>query len=110
MINSQINHLTEDCTHASDDNFYKHQIITAQNFGKGSWFCQYYSGGLNYQIEHHLFPFVNHCHLPYLAPEVKKICLKHGVPYHEASGYVDALKRHLAHTKKMGEAPHKNHC
>ncbi len=66
MVNSQINHLTEECSNASDTNFLKHQVITAQNFGCDSLFCMLFSGGLNYQIEHHLFPFVNHCHLPFL--------------------------------------------
>ena len=66
MVNSQINHLTEECSNASDTNFLKHQVITAQNFGCDSLFCMLFSGGLNFQIEHHLFPFVNHCHLPFL--------------------------------------------
>lgn len=66
MVNSQVNHLNEDCSNASDVNFLKHQVMTAQNFGCESLFCTIFSGGLNYQIEHHLFPFVNHCHLPAL--------------------------------------------
>lgn len=66
MLNSQINHLTLECSNASDTNFLKHQVITAQNFGCDSLFCIIFSGGLNYQIEHHLFPFLNHCHLPAL--------------------------------------------
>lgn len=105
MLNSQINHLVDGCSHASDPNFLKHQVKTAQNFGRGSIFCYIYSGGLNYQIEHHLFPFVNHCHLPMLAPAVKEICAKHNVPYNEASGYVDAFKKHILHTSKMGVNP-----
>ena len=32
-----------------------------------------------------LFPFVNHCHLPFLAPGVKEICRKHGADYNEVS-------------------------
>jgi len=102
MLNTQINHLIDSCTNASDDsNFYKHQVVTSQNFGNGSLFCYYMSGGLNYQIEHHLFPNVNHCHLPELSKGVKRICEKHGVPYHHATGYRDALDRHLAHTVDM---------
>ena len=107
MINSQINHLTEECTSPgntlSETNFWKHQVVTAQNFGVSSSFCGIFSGHLNHQIEHHLFPFVNHCHLPYLAPRVKEVCRKHGVPYHEAEGYVDGFRRHFEHTKKMAK-------
>jgi len=106
MANTQINHLTDMCAHASDStNFYKHQIVTAQNFGNGSLFCYYFSGGLNYQIEHHLFPNINHCHLPELAKGVKRICKKHGVPYNHAAGYRDAMKRHAAHTLEMEKKP-----
>ena len=105
MVNTQINHLTNDCAHASDSNFYKHQVVTAQNFGNDSLFCYYFSGGLNYQIEHHLFPTVNHCHLPALSRGVRMICEKHGVPYHLASGYGDAIGRHVAHTLEMETRP-----
>ncbi len=106
MVNTQINHLTNICAHASDStNFYKHQVVTAQNFGNDSLFCYYFSGGLNYQIEHHLFPNINHCHLPALSKGVKRICEKHNVPYHHASGYRDAMARHAAHTVEMEKRP-----
>ena len=105
MINTQVNHLCGPCAHASSANFYKHQVVTAQNFGNGSLFCYYFSGGLNYQIEHHLFPSVNHCHLPGLSKGVKMICEKHGVPYHHAAGYRDAMVAHLSHTSSMALKP-----
>mmetsp|Transcript_14355 Transcript_14355/g.30141 ORF Transcript_14355/g.30141 Transcript_14355/m.30141 type:complete len:500 (+) Transcript_14355:68-1567(+) len=105
MINTQINHLVGHCAHAFDSNFFKHQIITAQNFGRDSAFCFYFSGGLNYQIEHHLFPTVNHCHLPALSPGVKKICKKYGVPYNSVSGYRQAIEEHFAHTAAMSVKP-----
>ena len=105
MINTQINHLTNICAHASDSNFFKHQVVTAQNFGNDSLFCYYFSGGLNYQIEHHLFPNINHSHLPALAPGVRRICERHGVPYHHAAGYGEAIARHYAHTVNMEKRP-----
>lgn len=105
MINSQVNHLTPRTAHASDPNFLKHQIVTAQDFGPADPWCFFASGGLNLQIEHHLFPCVNHCHLPALQPKVKALCKKHGVPYNEASGYAEALKIHIEHTNAMGQYP-----
>ena len=45
------------------------QIATSSNVG-GSW-LMHMNGGLNYQIEHHLFPRVNHCHYPTIAPVVR---------------------------------------
>jgi Fatty acid desaturase len=105
MINTQINHLTEVCCNSSDTNFLKHQAVTAQNFGIGSMWIFFLSGGLNHQIEHHLFPFVNHCHLPYLSFGVKKICAKHGVSYQEVNGYMEALHEHMNHTIKLSTDP-----
>ena len=105
MINTQINHSTEECSHGSNTNFLKHQVLTAQNFGCNSMFCFLFSGGLNFQIEHHLFPFVNHCHLPWLAPKVKVLCKKHGVDYNEAMGYRDAFNNHLRHILELAKDP-----
>ena len=105
MLNSQINHLTEHCAHASSPHFLRHQVLTAQDFGVGRSWCQFFSGGLNQQIEHHMFPSVNHCHLPDLAPKVKALCEKHGVKYNEVRGYREALRTHLKHTEKMGVRP-----
>ncbi len=105
MLNTQINHLTNTCAHASDNNFYKHQVVTAQNFGRSSAFCFIFSGGLNYQIEHHLLPTVNHCHLPALAPDVERLCKKHGVTYNYVEGYREAIIAHFAHTKDMSTKP-----
>lgn len=106
MLNTQINHLTETTAHAKSSNFLKHQVVTAQNFGIGEgglwgrWYL-FLSGGLNYQIEHHLFPTVNHCHLPALQPKVKAICRKHGVTYNEVDGYWEALTKYYKHIKKL---------
>ena len=60
--------LSETCVNSAIPSQIEIQVVTAQDFGHGSWFCYYFSGGLNYQIEHHLFPTVNHCHLPALSP------------------------------------------
>jgi fatty acid desaturase len=105
MLNTQINHLTDSCRSQSSSNFLKHQVVTAQNFGAGSKWCYWFSGGLNYQIEHHLFPSINHCHLPYLAPRVKETCKKHGVPYNEAIGYSDAFNTHITHILSQNQKP-----
>ena len=105
MLNSQINHLTEHTAHASDTNFLKHQVVTAQDFGVGKRWHAWFSGGLNQQIEHHMFPCVNHCHLPDLAPKVQAICAKHNVPYHNVSGYREAFASHVRHTEAMGLYP-----
>lgn len=105
MLNSQINHLSPATANESDTNFLKHQVKTSQDFATGSWFCYLFSGGLNQQIEHHMFPCVNHCHLPALAPKVRELCAKHGVKYNDLSGYWEALTLHMEHTKELGVRP-----
>ncbi|KAI9152710.1 hypothetical protein H9P43_009506 [Blastocladiella emersonii ATCC 22665] len=105
MVNTQVNHLTPDHIDAYSRDWFKHQVITAQNFGPGSAFHFWMSGGLNHQLEHHLFPGINHIHLRALQPRVLDICRKHGVKYTMASGYVEAVKNYMAHTFNMAVQP-----
>merc|ERR1712000_214532 len=62
MLSSQVNHLTPDNIDKYDSDFYKHQVLTGHTFGVKSYLTFLFTGGLNFQIEHHLFPCVNHCH------------------------------------------------
>jgi delta11-fatty-acid desaturase len=96
MVNSQITHLHEDCFHNEKD-WYKHQTLTSTNHSIGSTFNYIFSGGLNYQIEHHLFPGVNHCHYPYIQPIVEKVCEKHKITYKKFNGYYDAFVSYFKH-------------
>jgi delta11-fatty-acid desaturase len=65
------------------------------------WVTFVLTGGLNLQIEHHLFPTVNHGHLPYLQPIVRRVCKMHGVPYHYSSSFAEALAKFFAHTNTL---------
>jgi len=84
-----------------EKDWYKHQVITASNHGVGKQFNFLFSGGLNYQIEHHLFPNINHCHHPYIQPIVKDICIKHDIEYKEFDGYYQAFVSYYQHIIKM---------
>ena len=101
MLNSQITHLHAQCM-ARDEDWYKHQVRTAANHGGGSWPHFLLSGGLNHQIEHHLFPSVNHCHHPRLRPIVRRVCATHGVPYREFGGYRDAFASYYDNVVRLG--------
>jgi fatty acid desaturase len=96
MFNSQITHIHTPCM-IQDNDWYAHQVITSTNHGMDKWFNFIFSGGLNYQIEHHLFPNINHCHLPYIQPIVKRICKKHNIEYKEFNGYYDAFLSYYKH-------------
>ena len=101
-INSSLNHTHKDSIKGQNKNWYIHQVTTANNFG--SHYPHYYASiGLNYQIEHHLFPAINHCHLRDIKPIVKSLCEKHGIPYHHTGGYKEALMGVYDHLHEMGE-------
>ncbi|KAI8824670.1 fatty acid desaturase-domain-containing protein [Chytriomyces cf. hyalinus JEL632] len=110
MINSQVNHQSEATKSARSRDWFVHQVITAQNFGDSSvggpawWFHYLMSGGLCLQMEHHLFPTVNHCHLPAVAKIVKQVCYEHGVPYTRADGYGQALAEYYRQEKKESKS------
>jgi len=57
------------------------QVVESVNFSPNSEFWTWWSGGLNYQIEHHLFPTVSDRYYPMLAPMVKEECAKRNIPY-----------------------------
>lgn len=101
MTTTQVNHFCEDLLiHRESSNeiskcWSAHQVLTAQNFAHDSTFWWVFSGGLNYQIEHHLFPGVNHEHLPNIKPIVKRLCEKHGIRYIYEPTYGDMLRKYL---------------
>ena len=57
------------------------QVVSSQNFCTDSKLVYFLSSGLNFQIEHHLFPGVNQCYLPLIAPTVRDTCKEFGIPY-----------------------------
>ena len=58
-----------------------HQVETTVDFARGNRLLSWFIGGLNFQIEHHLFPRICHVHYPALAPLVEETCREFGVPY-----------------------------
>jgi fatty acid desaturase (delta-4 desaturase) len=80
--------------------FMRKQIETASNVG-GEWLC-FLNGGLNYQIEHHLFPRIQHTHYPLIAPVVKKFCEKKGIPYVHFPTVSENMMSCVRHLYSMG--------
>lgn len=67
------------------ETFYLRQVVGSANYGTGSDFFDFLQGGLNYQIEHHIFPDLPLLKYQQYQPRVKAICEKHGVPYVQES-------------------------
>lgn len=78
------------------------QVATSADFAHGSWFWTHFSGGLNYQVVHHLFPGINHAHYPALAPIVQQTCREFGVPYTVYPTFWAALGAHFKHLYTVG--------
>lgn len=85
-----------------DGDFYAHQLATTANFAPGSAVATFFTGGLNHQVEHHLFPRIAHIHYPALAPIVEACAKKHGVPYLAHKSFVAALASHVRVLKRFG--------
>ncbi len=80
-----------------------HQLKTTANFGTRSRLLTWLSGGLNHQVEHHLFPNICHVHFRDLAPIVKKTAEEFGLPYHSQTSFYEALRLHTRMLKQLGQ-------
>ncbi|MFG2682324.1 fatty acid desaturase family protein [Streptomyces sp. NPDC048392] len=79
----------------------RRQVLTSRNI-KGSYLTDWFLGGLNYQIEHHLFPSMPRPHLRLAQSAVKARCRELGIPYTE-TGFVDSYRQVLRHLHEVGE-------
>lgn len=79
-----------------------HQLRTTANFASRSPVAAFLCGGLNQQIEHHLFPKVCHIHYPAITAIVKRTAEEHNLPYLENPTFVSALQSHYRILKKLG--------
>lgn len=85
-----------------EENWFIHQMRTTANFARDNRWLSWYLGGLNFQIEHHLFPRICSVHYPRIAPIVEQTAREFGVPYHEHPGLMDAIRSHYRTLKKFG--------
>jgi len=83
----------------------EHQIRASVDFAPSSRVLTWYLGGLNFQIEHHLFPAVCHVHYPALARIVRETCRENGIPYRVQPDLRTAIAAHQRHLRELGRAP-----
>lgn len=84
VISHNNNKISRNMYRESKD-WYKNQVLSSSTYG--GKIAGLLTGGLNYQIEHHIFPKMNSCYYPKIQPYVKTICEKHNVPYHYYSSF-----------------------
>ena len=82
-----------------------HQLFTTANFAKKDKLLSWFIGGLNYQIEHHLFPNISHIHYPKIAEIVKKTAMEFQLPYNEFHTFRSAFYSHMRSLKTLGKKP-----
>ncbi|GAA4917116.1 fatty acid desaturase [Streptomonospora salina] len=80
--------------------FLRRQVLTSRNI-RGGRFTDVALGGLNYQVEHHLFPSMPRSALPRVQPMVREFCARHGIEYYE-TGLVESYRQVLRHLNTVG--------
>jgi linoleoyl-CoA desaturase len=91
-----------DAQSAMEQTWLIHQMMTTSNFAPRNLLLSWYVGGLNYQIEHHLFPKVCSVHYPAISHVVRQAAAAHGVPYHEQPTLLRAIRSHYRMLKHFG--------
>ena len=81
------------------------QVKTTVDFAPKNAFLNWYVGGLNYQVVHHLFPHVCHIHYPKIAPILAEVCQEYGVKYNVYQTLGEALASNYRWLKLMGSVP-----
>jgi linoleoyl-CoA desaturase len=80
-----------------------HELKTTANFAPDNKIVNWFVGGLNYQVEHHLFPRVSHVHYKAISKIVQEHCEKFGVPYHSYPTMTGAVLSHIRVMKQLGK-------
>lgn len=107
----QLAHVVEDTsfpetsdTNKIDQEWAIHQIQTTANFSTRNKTLSWFLGGLNFQVEHHLFPRISHVHYPAINQMVKQTCAEFNIEYLEYPSLFSAFYSHLNHIRKLGNA------
>jgi linoleoyl-CoA desaturase len=82
-----------------------HQLKTTVNFACDNKLVNWFTGGLNHQIEHHIFPNISHIHYDKIAKIVRKTAKEFNLPYNEFKNTKDAIVAHFNHIRLMGIKP-----
>jgi linoleoyl-CoA desaturase len=81
-----------------------HEVKTTADFAAKNKIVSWFVGGLNFQIEHHLFPRISHVHYADLSRIVRENCNRFGLPYNYYPSMVKAIKSHVTMMKHLGKA------
>ncbi|GAA4302693.1 acyl-CoA desaturase [Nibribacter koreensis] len=108
----QLAHTVEDAhfpvatveTNKIEDEWAIHQLRTTANFATKNKVVSWLTGGLNFQIEHHLFPKISHVHYPEISKIIKQTCAEYKIPYIEYEKTRTAIASHISHLRYLAKA------
>ncbi|QGW28472.1 fatty acid desaturase family protein [Phnomibacter ginsenosidimutans] len=95
--------LANEVTGKMDDEWAVHQLKTTANFATRSRVISWLVGGLNFQVEHHLFPRISHIHYPAINKIVKEACAEFNVTYIEYRTLGKAVASHVGYLRSLGQ-------
>ncbi len=79
-----------------------HQVETTVDFARKSRLVSWFTGGLNFQIEHHLFPRICHLHYPAISALVEETCQEFGIQYRTHEKFSSSIASHYRWLRKLG--------
>jgi len=82
-----------------------YQVKTTANFAPKNKIISWFVGGLNFQVEHHLFPRISHVHYPAIRKIVKQTCDQFNISYNEFPTMTEAVASHFRMMKQLGKRP-----
>ncbi len=86
-----------------ENNWAVHQLYTTCDYSPNSTVFSWLVGGLNYQVEHHLFPNISHIHYKAISAIVKSKAKEYNLPYHVNKSFAEAIWQHIKMLKLLGE-------
>lgn len=96
----------DEATSAIENEWAIHQVETTANFAPRNKLATWYQGGLNFQIEHHLFSNISHIHYPAISKIVERTCRESGVSYVSYPTVRSAVVAHFQFLRNLGKRPH----
>lgn len=103
--NTEFENVALDETKHIETAWAEHQIKTSSNFSMNNQVISWFVGGLNFQIEHHLFPKVSHIHYPAISKIVIEKCAEFHLPYNQYPTITGAIASHFRVMRMLGKQP-----
>jgi fatty acid desaturase len=97
----QISHISDKTCFNTETNWITNQLLTTHDYSHCSVITFVLTGGLNYQVIHHLFPKVSQIYYPNIQPIVTKVCKKHNIVYNYSKNIWLAVKSHFVYLYQM---------